>query len=176
MRARGHTVTSRVIQVAVQPAAGKAGKAMGLGPADVVALVERLRFVDGEPLAIERSYLNCRLCPGIEQWDLSGSLYGILRDRFSITIPRAQQSYEAVAAARREAGLLDVPEGAPLLFAERTAYAASGEVIEFGVAWYRGDRYRFCTVLTSPEAASSSGSNGAHAQTAPATSSAVLLK
>lgn len=152
MKTRGHQVTSRVLQVAVQPATGKSAKTMGLGPTDSIVLIERLRYVDGEPLAIERCNLNYRLCPGIDLRDLTGSLYGILRDSYGLTIPRAQQSYEAVAAGRREAGLLRVPEGAPLLLAERTAYVASGEVIEHGIAWYRGDRYRFFAMLLGPDA------------------------
>lgn len=174
MKSRGHLVTSRVLQVAVQPATGKSGKTMGLAPADSVVLVERLRFVDDEPLSIERCYLNHRLCPGIELLDLTGSLYGILLHRYGLAIPRAQQSYEAVAAGRREAGLLAVAEGAPLLFSERVAYVPSGEVIEHGVAWYRGDRYRFFTMLMGPDAGAATADGDLLSSSAPI--SAVVVR
>jgi GntR family transcriptional regulator len=152
MRARGYTVTSRVLRVSVMPATGKTAKALGLAPGQDVVLLERLRFVGGEPLSIERSYLNHKLCPGIAACDLSGSLYGLLQQRYGLRMLRAEQDYEAVAAGRREAQLLNIPEGAPLLLCERMAYADSGETAEYGVAWYRGDRYRFHAVLLGTDA------------------------
>ncbi len=175
MGSRGHQVSSRVLQLAVLPATGKPAKTMGLGPADTVVLIERLRFVDDVPLSIERCYLNYRLCPGIEQRDLTTSLYGILRHSYGLAIPRAQQSYEAVAAGRREAGLLAVPEGAPLLLSERVAYVQSGEVIENGIAWYRGDRYRFFAMLMGPDV-NAPAANGASVPTSGPISGMVLMR
>jgi DNA-binding GntR family transcriptional regulator len=42
----------------------------------------------------------------------------------------------------REAEALDVAEGAPLMQVERTAYARSGEPLEFARDLFRGDRTR----------------------------------
>ena len=42
----------------------------------------------------------------------------------------------------REAEALEVPEGAPLMLVERTAYARSGEPLEFARDLFRGDRTR----------------------------------
>ncbi len=147
MRRRGYAVTSRVLRLEVMPAAGKVAGPMRLPPAGELVLLERLRYVNGEPLAIERCYLDHRLCPGLAHLDLSGSLYGLLRQRYGLTIARGEQTYEAVAARRREAELLGISRGAPLLFSKRTTYLDTGEVIDQGVAWYRGDRYKFHAVL-----------------------------
>ena len=147
LRRRGHTVTSRVLRVLVQPASGKTAKLMRLGPEDEVVLLERLRLVDGVPLSIERSYLNHRLCPGIVLRDLAASLYHILQETHGLKIPKAEQTYEAVGAGRKESALLGVTEGSPLLLCERIAYTDNGDVIEYGVAWFRGDRYKFHTIL-----------------------------
>lgn len=151
MKRRGYAVTSQVLQVTVLPASGKTAKTMKLAPQEEVVLLERLRSVDGQPLSIERSYLNHKLCPGIAQHDLTTSLYRILRENYGLNIPKAEQTYEAVTAGRRESQLLGIPEGAPLLLSERVAYTDTGGVIEYGVAWYRGDRYKFHAVLLGTE-------------------------
>lgn len=147
LRRRGYTVTSRVLQVALGPASVRTSDSMRLPVQAAVVLLERLRLVNDEPLAIERCYLNHRLCPGITAHDLTRSLYSILRQTYGLTISRAEQTYEAVSAGRREAELLGVSRGAPLLFSERRSFLDTGDVIEHGVAWYRGDRYKFHAVL-----------------------------
>ena len=48
----------------------------------------------------------------------------------------------AVTAGVREAEALEVTEGAPLMLVERTAYARSGEPLEFARDLFRGDRTR----------------------------------
>jgi hypothetical protein len=45
-------------------------------------------------------------------------------------------------AGVREAEALEVAEGAPLMLVERTAYARSGEPLEFARDLFRGDRTR----------------------------------
>ena len=153
MKSRGHTVSSRILEAALMPASVEVTQAMRLGPQEEVVLLERLRFVDGEPLSIERSYLAYRLCPGILGHDLgSGSLYTTLRQVYGLHLFKAEQSYEAVLAGSREAELLQIAPGAPVLCSERTAYLDTGQIIEYGRAWYRGDRYRFHATLLNAAA------------------------
>jgi GntR family transcriptional regulator len=47
-----------------------------------------------------------------------------------------------VVAGVREAEALEVDEGAPLMLVERTAYAKSGQPLEFARDLFRGDRTR----------------------------------
>ncbi len=55
---------------------------------------------------------------------------------------RARESLEPVTAGVREAEALEVAEGAPLMLVERTAYARSGEPVEYARDLFRGDRTR----------------------------------
>ena len=148
MRRRGHTVSSKVVQAFLVPASAGLVREMRLRPGDELVLLERLRIVDGVPLGLERSYLVHRLCPGILDHDLSkNSLYRILRSTYGLRPFRAEQTYEATLARRREAELLDIAEGAAVLFLERTVFLDTGEIIEHGCAWYCGERYKFHAVL-----------------------------
>lgn len=150
MQKRGHFVTSRVLGLSIVPATRKTAERMKLAAGDELVLLERVRYLDGEPLAIERTYLNRQLCPGIETYDLTKSLYSILRQSYGLKIVRAEQTYEAAAAGVREAEILETARRAPMLCSERTTYLENDAVIEHGVAWYRGDRYKFHTVLINP--------------------------
>jgi GntR family transcriptional regulator len=159
MRRRGHSVSSQILEAALVPAQGAAVRAMALQPGEDLALLERVRLVDGAPLCLEHSYLRHRFCPGVLPLYRAsrGSLYGILREQYGLHLVRAEQTYEATSASWKEAQHLDVPEGAPLLLIERTVYLDSGEALEYGCAWFRGDRYKFHTVLTTPGDRSASG-------------------
>jgi len=67
-------------------------------------------------------------------------LYALLRDRYGLPITRGERRLEAVAADGREARLLDVALGSPLLLLDSVAYTAGGRPFEHSVALQRGDR------------------------------------
>src|SRR5271166_3919786 len=80
--------------------------------------------------------------PGMLDFRLDGSLYELLKVRYGLRPHRARESLEPVTAGVREAEALEVAEGAPLMQVERTAYARSGEPLEFARDLFRGDRTR----------------------------------
>jgi len=51
-------------------------------------------------------------------------------------------------ASHREAALLQVPEGSPLLLSERVLFSQYRRPIEFVKILYRGDRYKYYARLT----------------------------
>ena len=54
---------------------------------------------------------------------------------------------EADMPTAREASLLTIQRTTPILRGSRTLYLSDEQVIEFSQAVYRGDRYRFETML-----------------------------
>jgi GntR family transcriptional regulator len=152
MQKRGHAITSQVLNLSIMPARPGIALQMNIPEGAEVVLLERLRSLDNEPLAIESCYLNHHLCPGITKHDLSRSLYSLLRETYGLRIARADQTYEAISAGERETRILEIARYTPLLHSERTTYLENDEIIEYGFAWYRGDRYKFHTVLSSTPA------------------------
>lgn len=147
MKNKGHSVTSKIIRLGVVTGSRKTTTLMRLEPKAKVFVLERLRYLDGSPLAIERAFLNYRYCPEIAKYDLSASLYNVLGGVFGLKIGRAEQSYEALPAGSRQARLLGLKAHAPVLYSERVTFLDNDDVIEQGSAWYRGDRYKFHTTL-----------------------------
>jgi len=148
MYRRGHTVSSKIVQATLVPASVDLVQEVKLRLGEELVLLERLRIVDGLPLGLERSYLVHKLCPGILEYDLAQkSLYRILRSTYGLRPSRAEQTYEATLARRREAQLLGTDVGAAILLLKRTVFLDTEEILEHGCAWYRGDRYKFHAVL-----------------------------
>jgi GntR family transcriptional regulator len=142
LRRHGMVAGARVLTASQRPAGPAAGAALELAESDPVYEVRRIRLADGRPIVLERSLFPAARFPGMLACRLDGSLYELLEVRYGLRPHRARESMEPVTAGVREAEALEVAEGAPLMLVERTAYARSGEPLEFARDLFRGDRTR----------------------------------
>ena len=55
-------------------------------------------------------------------------------------LPQDGDARLAIPAAPREAALLDSDVGVPMLVVRRRSFDASGDAVEWGTSWFRGDR------------------------------------
>ncbi|MHB1876011.1 MAG: GntR family transcriptional regulator [Streptosporangiaceae bacterium] len=140
LRRRGLVAGARVLAAAEIPASAAAAAALEIAVGDRVYEVRRLRLAHGQPILIEHSLFPVQRCPGLIEHRLDGSLYELLEEQYGQRPHRARESLEPVTAGIREAEALGVPEGAPLMLVERTAYARSGVPLEFARDLFRGDR------------------------------------
>jgi GntR family transcriptional regulator len=140
LRRQGHRAGARVLSAEEGPCGSRTAAALALDPGDPVYEVVRVRLSDDEPLALERSLFPAERFPGLLEMPLDGSLYELLEERFGRRPSRAVERLEPVAAEGRVAALLDVPEGAPLLLVERTAFDGEGVPMEHARDLFRGDR------------------------------------
>jgi GntR family transcriptional regulator len=144
MLERGHAPYSKVLKQAVIPASPKVANYLSLAPDSPVIEIQRLRFVQDEPIVLVTSYLPYALCPELLQIDLSQrSLYRFIEEECSLFISRGRRVIEAVAANENEAQLLQVAEGAPLVLINSVSYLSDGTPVEYYHAIHRGDRSRF---------------------------------
>lgn len=144
MTALGHSPVSRVLRQEVRPASEPAAGRLKLKPGTPVVEIERLRFVEDEPVVLTTTYLPRDLAPGLESADLTRrSLYEYLETECGLSLARGQRTIEAVAADARQARLLRVHKGAPLVLLHSVSYLADGRPIEYYLALHRGDRSRF---------------------------------
>ena len=108
--------------------------------------LERLRSVKDEPLA-----LMCNLVPetvtNLADVDLGATgLYEHFRSQ-AINLRVAHQVIGARTVDAREAKLLGIRRGDPVLTMERTSYDDKGRAVEHGTHLYRPDRYAYETTL-----------------------------
>ena len=144
MSAQGFPPVSRILKQAQAQANPKVAALLGLAPASPVVEIERLRFVNHEPLVLVTTYLPFALCRELLAMDLSRqSLYAILEGQLGLVIARGHRYLEAVPASPYEANLLQVEAGSPLMLLDSVSYLENGTPLEYYHALHRGDRSRF---------------------------------
>lgn len=144
MAAKGHAPYSQVLKQEEVPASRKIAGYLKLKPGTPVVQIDRLRFVEEEPIVLVSTYLPAARCPGLVDVDLTQqSLYAWLEAACDIDIARGKRYLEAVPANEVEAELLEIKKGAPLLLLDSVSYLADGTPIEYFHALHRGDRSRF---------------------------------
>jgi GntR family transcriptional regulator len=142
MRQRGCEPVTVVLRSELIPAPDDIADQLGIEPGTELARLDRLRLADGEPMSLEELHLVHRYCPGVLDGDYTQHpLREALERQYNIRWLRAKQVIRAVQATPRLAELLTVPQGAALLFLERTSFSQADVPLEFLRVYYRGDRY-----------------------------------
>jgi GntR family transcriptional regulator len=149
-KASGRAASTELIDARRDRATDEIAERLGLRPGAPVHSIERLRLVDDTPMALETSHLSASRFPGLARHlRRSDSLYRVLRDEYGVVPTNAEETIETATATPREAELLNTETGAPILMLSRHSFDADGTPVEWVRSWYRGDRYRFVTRLTT---------------------------
>ncbi|MFC7581505.1 GntR family transcriptional regulator [Schaalia naturae] len=112
-----------------------------------IVSIERRRWINDRRLALLRNLLPAKIAPSFTELSSQG-LYACLEER-GIHPVSARQSVGARNATAEDADQLGVEPGAALLTMERTAYDASGSVVEHGAHIYNAELYSFQVTLTA---------------------------
>ncbi len=156
--------STKIIDLSTRPADLDEADLLRVAPGSRLLLLERLRFLDNVPIVLQRSLLALArmegLAEALDSVDLTHlSLYRLLQERWGIVAARADYVVQARAASDREAELLDVAPGSPMLHATQLTFDQEGNPFERHWSCYRGDRYRFEASLSRPGRPSIVGSS-----------------
>lgn len=143
MARRGMLVSNRLLETSVIGASTLLAAVFNVEVGTALVHLRRLRLADGEPIAIQTTYLLHALCPGLrDHLTAEGSLYTLLRDTYGLHFASGVTTVEARLADSEVASLLGISPSAPLLVTEQITRTDHGQVAEFTRSLYRGDRYR----------------------------------
>jgi GntR family transcriptional regulator len=141
---RGLKPVTKVLHQNVNPSTEKVARFLNIEPGSKVIDIERLRYIDEEPIQLVTTYIPYDVCPTLANVDLTNrSLYEYLEKEGNIFIAKGRRYIEAVLANDNEADLLCIERGAPLLMLDSISYAEHGQPVEYYHALHRGDRSRF---------------------------------
>ncbi|HEV7666492.1 MAG TPA: GntR family transcriptional regulator [Chloroflexota bacterium] len=147
--ARGQTAASQTLRLRRQPATATLRARLGLKNDERVILLERLRLVDGAPVAIQQAYVPEHVAPGLgERAEPIGSLYQVLADSYGVLPTNATEAYRAIRLAPDQAQLLQVRPGAAAFQIDRTTADQHGRTIEYTTSVVRGDSYKLLLRLS----------------------------
>ena len=142
MRERGLEGAAVVLNSEVVGADPGMATQLRIEPGADVLRLRRLRLASRTPMALEEACLPLGLFPGIDERDLTTSLYASF-GAYGFHVDRARQRITAVALTEEEAALLDSVPGAPALRVERVSIDRLGQPLEQVTSIYRSDRYHF---------------------------------
>jgi GntR family transcriptional regulator len=111
---------------------------LGLSPGALVYRFQRIRYADGQTMALEQSTIPGYCLPSEEAVEVS--LYKALEKTGHRPV-RALQRLRAVNFTAEQAERLGIKPGEAGLFIERRGFLQDGRAAEFTQSYYRGDAY-----------------------------------
>lgn len=142
MRRRGLVPSARLLSLSLEDPDLEVAQALKLSPGERVYEARRLRFINGEPVAVVTSFLPARIFSGIEKQDLENqSLYAIFERVYKRKLQWAEEIIGAMIAGADEAEVLGASPGSALLVIRETTYDLQSVAIEYSLSLLRADRY-----------------------------------
>ncbi len=143
----GVKVQAKLLELEVIPATPKVAEALDIPARSMVIRVKTLRYADYVPITVHDAHIPHKLFPNLVNEDLEVQHLWTLFEKNGYRVKRAIQRLEAREASEELAQLLEIKEGAPVLFKERTVYADDGTPVEFTYCYNRGDLYSLTVAL-----------------------------
>ncbi|SDZ11851.1 GntR family transcriptional regulator [Evansella caseinilytica] len=110
--------------------------------------ISRLRLADNIPMAYEILTLPKIIFHDMTETQfLQQSFYEYVESHLHLNIAGAKQTLEPALADKKEAELLQVKNGSPVLLLKRISRLTDGRPFEYVKSVYRGDRYQFITEM-----------------------------
>jgi len=148
MRRRGMEPSSSVLATEEVAASPDIADALDLLPGEQVFYLHRVRYADGEPMAIEQSWLPSRLTPGLFDDGPPASVYGELRRR-GLEPDWGEDTVGATEVEAQDAELLGLRAGNAVLRLTRRTFAGETACV-YSRSSYRADRYVLWVPLRVP--------------------------
>lgn len=142
--ARGLRAGARILLTNVRAATLDEATTLRIAPSSDVFELHRLRLLDGNPIVIGvLIFVGARVQPLIGADLTDRSIFDALEEQCGIEPWRTDYVIQALAATARQAELLLLEPGSPVLVGSGTTFDADGQPICIGTDTYRGDSYRF---------------------------------
>ncbi len=147
MQRRNIAAASQLLEFGEVIASRRLAESLQIEIGSPIYRVAMLRFANRVPVILERVFIPCTRCPGLEEWNLEkSSVQDLLTDAYHIPLGRISQTVEAVVAVDTVAQQLRVEEGFPVLMLSRVMYERGAETpVLFSQDFLRGDYARIHT-------------------------------
>ena len=147
---KGIQARACILSIEVLPAKQKIAKSLSIEEGELVIRIKTLRYADEIPVTVHDAYLPHKLFSGLltdRRIDLEIGHLWTIYENYGYRVKSAVQKLEAREADEEIASLMEIEEGAPILYKERTVYADDGTPVEFTYCYNRGDRYSLTVTL-----------------------------
>ncbi|UOF89091.1 GntR family transcriptional regulator [Fodinisporobacter ferrooxydans] len=108
-----------------------------------ILVIERIRFADSTPIALERTCWPEKIGQILMKYDLQTAKFYQILEENNIFLKRAKEKISAINATIYEADVLGIRPGEALLEMSRLSFGLDDRPIEFTKTKYRSDHYHY---------------------------------
>jgi GntR family transcriptional regulator len=149
--ANGQVPSSELLGVERIPATAELAEKLGTRVGAGLHQIDRLRLADGRPTAVETALLSAARFPYLgRKMRSAGSLEALLANDYRVKLRGGEATIDTMPASPREAALLAVDTGSPMLVVRRRSFDTAGAPVEWATSWFRGDRITLVADLPMP--------------------------
>ncbi|MFA7288521.1 MAG: GntR family transcriptional regulator [Melioribacteraceae bacterium] len=105
--------------------------------------IQRIRLHNDIPLVLQTSYIPKFFCPTLLDFDLTQSMYKIMKENFKVNFSYFTENLSCIMADKYIAEKLLIKKGAPLFLLTRKTFTKKDEIIEVARSFMPGDRCEF---------------------------------
>lgn len=142
---------SKVLQQTVGIASADVSQKLGIAEDSEVFILERLRYVDDEPMCLVTAFIPLDICPDLIKANFTDqSLFEYLKS-YNILMYKAKRSIEVVHASMREATYLEIEKDSPVTLFQSLGFTKDGRAFEYVRSRYPAYKARFESEVYHPE-------------------------
>lgn len=145
---QNQTVTSKVLNFSVEQANNNVSEQLNIEEGSFVYNIFRVRIVDGDPLAVEQTFMPIDVVPGLKLENVNNSIYEYIESTLKASVQSVHRKITVRIATDLEAKELRLGEGDPVGLVEQTGYLNTGELFEYSISTHRFDKFQVEFVLT----------------------------
>ncbi|RHW35749.1 GntR family transcriptional regulator [Neobacillus notoginsengisoli] len=142
---QGYLPNIEILDLRVIPADKSLSKKLKIKENDPVNRLERIRYVNDEPMQYEIAFIPWHFAPGLinDAEDCKNSLFKLLQLKYNVKIKKTLEEIEPILADENVSKQLNISRSTPIFSLETITYNDNDDPIEYSEAVFRGDRYKF---------------------------------
>ncbi|CUH95206.1 hypothetical protein P22_1276 [Propionispora sp. 2/2-37] len=111
--------------------------------------LDRIRYIENDPLELVTTYVPFDLAPYLDQFDFSeNSLFTVLRNEFNINIKYADKTFNAINVTKEDSEILNIKKNTAIQLVITVTYDDHNRPVEYSVSRDRGLISRFKVILS----------------------------
>ncbi|MCL7748858.1 UTRA domain-containing protein [Halalkalibacter sp. MEB205] len=138
----GQVIFSKVLRAEFRSDLYHEQSMLNVGDEEIL-LIERIRFADSVPVALERTCWPKEIGQILMKYDLNEARYYDILEKHNYYLNEASESITAINATIIEADLLSSRPGEAMLQMTRLSYGLNKKPIEYTITKYRSDQYQY---------------------------------
>lgn len=143
MSPKGYKTSARLVSIRERVADRDVQQKLQLGDKDKVIEVVRIRYLNQDPISLDRSFFPLEVGQGLFGEDLTRDIFPMLEKQLNVSLGQAEISLEARPADEEVAQHLGIEHGSPLMWVERLTRDQSERPIDYEYLAIRGDSYKY---------------------------------